>query len=76
MYASSANDCGDSRFNKLAVFWLAAKEAAKAGSKGSSYVESYNAKAPTRSMIFSEGNSGQTIKIGCWIGRSVTVPKL
>ena len=76
MYASSANDCGDSRFNKLAVFWLASKEAAKAGSRGSSYVESYNAKAPTKSMIFSEGNSGETIRIGCWIGRSVTVPKL
>ena len=76
MYASSANSCGDSNFNKRAVFWLAAKEAAKAGGKGAKYVASYNAKAPTRSEIFSAGNSGQSIKIGCWIGRTVTVPKL
>jgi len=76
MYASSANSCGTTNFNKRAVFWLAAKEAAKAGSKGSKYVASYKAKAPTRSEIFSEGNGGTTIKIGCWIGRSVMVPKL
>jgi len=76
MYASSANNCGDTNFNKRAVFWLAANEAAKAGSKGSSYVTSYNAKAPTKSEIFQEGNAGQSIRIGCWIGRSVTVPKL
>ncbi len=76
MYASSANNCGDTNFNKRAVFWLAANEADKAGGKGSSYATSYRAKAPTRSEIFSAGNAGQTIKIGCWIGRSVTVPKL
>lgn len=76
MYASSANSCGDTNFNKRAVFWLAANEAAKAGGAGSKYVESYNAKAPTKSEIFAEGNAGQSIKIGCWIGRSVTVPNL
>src|SRR5690606_14488629 len=31
MYAASANNCGDSTFNKRAVFWLAAAEARKAG---------------------------------------------
>ncbi len=76
MYASSANSCGDTNFNKRAVFWLAANEAAKAGSAGSKYVTSYNAKAPTKSEIFSQGNAGQSIRIGCWIGRSVTVPSL
>lgn len=76
MYASSANSCGDTTFNKQAVFWLAAQEASKAGSAGAKYAESYNAKAPSKSQIFNEGNQGQTIKIGCWIGRSVTVPSL
>ncbi len=76
MYASSANNCGDTNFNKRAVFWLAANEADRAGGKGSSYAKSYRAKAPTKSEIFSAGNAGQTIKIGCWIGRSVTVPSL
>ena len=31
MYADSANGCGDTQFNKRAVFWLAAQTAVKAG---------------------------------------------
>ncbi|WP_038533756.1 tetratricopeptide repeat protein [Formosa agariphila] len=83
MYAASANDCGDSTFNKRAVFWLAADEASKAGrvdptlkSHASQSATSYRASAPQKADIFSEGNGGQTIKIGCWIGASVTVPNL
>ncbi|WP_452221775.1 tetratricopeptide repeat protein [Lacinutrix salivirga] len=83
MYASSAKNCGDSNFNKRAVFWLAANEARKAGRKdptlsgaSSQSVNSYMAKAPTKQEIFAAGNAGQTIKIGCWIGSSVTVPSL
>ena len=30
MYAASANNCGDTNFNKRAVYWLAADEAKKA----------------------------------------------
>ncbi len=74
MYAASANNCGDTNFNKRAVFWLAANEASKGGY--STLATSYNAKAPTKSEIFAAGNAGQSIKIGCWIGRSVTVPSL
>ena len=83
MYNVSANNCGDTNFNKRAVFWLAATEAKKAGrvdptlkKSASQSAANYLAKAPQTSEIFSEGNSGQTIKIGCWIQRSVTVPKL
>jgi len=83
MYAKSANSCGDTNFNKRAVFWLAAQEAAKAGrvdptlkGKANQSATSYRAKAPSKSEIFSAGNSGQTIKIGCWIGTSVTVPSV
>jgi tetratricopeptide (TPR) repeat protein len=83
MYASSANSCGDTNFNKRAVYWLAAQEARKAGrvdanlkKAAANTAANYMAKAPSKSEIFSEGNSGATIKIGCWIGRSVTVPKL
>ena len=83
MYAKSANSCGDSNFNKRAVFWLAAQEARKAGrvdptlkKKAAQSAGSYEAKAPSKSEIFSEGNAGQSIKIACWIGRSVTVPNL
>lgn len=83
MYASSAKDCGDSNFNKRAVYWLAAQEAQKASrvdptlSKSASQsAASYNAKAPTKSEIFTAGMSGKTISIGCWIGASVKVPSI
>ncbi|WP_100614185.1 hypothetical protein [Confluentibacter citreus] len=76
MYAASANDCGDSLFNKKAVYWLAAEEARKAGGAGAKYVDSYLDRAPSKPEIFSASNEGQTINIGCWIGASVTVPKL
>ncbi|WP_138435084.1 hypothetical protein [Winogradskyella algicola] len=83
MYAKSANSCGDTNFNKRAVFWLAALEAEKAGrvdgrlkSAAAKSAASYRASAPSKSDIFTEGNAGQTIRIGCWIGRSVTVPNI
>ncbi len=83
MYASSANSCGTDNFSKRAVYWLAAREARKAGrvdpnlkKAASQNVANYMAKAPTKSEIFSKGNAGETIKIGCWIGRSVKVPNL
>ena len=74
MYASSANNCGSDNFNKRAVFWLAAQMARKGGS--SNTAANYMAKAPQKSEIFAKGNAGQKINIGCWIGRSVTVPNL
>jgi tetratricopeptide (TPR) repeat protein len=81
MYASSANSCGDTQFNKQAVFWLAADEVRKAGridgrlrSIAEQYAANYEAKAPSKSQIFTENNSGATINIGCWIGASVKVP--
>lgn len=83
MYAKSANNCGDTNFNKRAVFWYAAQEALKAGKVDPSLKKaanqaatSYNANAPTRAEIFTEGNAGTTISIGCWIGGSVKVPSL
>jgi tetratricopeptide (TPR) repeat protein len=83
MYAKSANSCGDTNFNKRAVFWLAALEAEKAGrvdgrlkKAAAQTAASYRASAPSKSDIFSASNSGEVIKIGCWIGRSVTVPNI
>ncbi len=83
MYAKSANDCGNDNFSKRAVYWLAASEAAKAGKidptmkkNASKSIANYEAKAPTKSEIFSSGRAGQVIKVECWIQRSVTVPSL
>ena len=83
MYASSANNCGDTNFDKRAVYWLAADEARKAArvdptlnkAAGQS-IANYMAKAPQKAEIFSSGRAGQTIKINCWIGASVTVPNI
>lgn len=83
MYAASANSCGESQFDKRAVYWLAAEEARKAArvdptlsGKSSQSVANYMAKAPQKSEIFSSGRAGETIKIACWIGTSVTVPNI
>ena len=83
MYNRSANNCGDSNFNKRAVFWLAEAEALKAGrvdptlkKSAAQSAANYKAKAPSKSDIFNKGNQGETIKIGCWIQRSVTVPNI
>ncbi|MGC6524969.1 MAG: hypothetical protein ACON30_01670 [Flavobacteriaceae bacterium] len=83
MYAKSANNCGTDNFSKRAVYWLAANEAAKAGrvdpnmsKNAAKSIANYKAKAPQKSEIFSSGRAGQTISIGCWIQRSVTVPNL
>jgi len=83
MYQASANNCGDNVFDKRAVYWLAADTARKAGrvdpslsGTASQTANSYAGNAPDKSMIFSQGKQGQTVKIGCWIGRSVRVPSL
>ncbi|MEM6516450.1 MAG: tetratricopeptide repeat protein [Bacteroidota bacterium] len=83
MYAKSANNCGDTNFNKRAVFWYAANEARKAGQvdpnlKGTAAktAASYEGNAPTKGEIFTEQMSGKKIEIGCWIRGSVTVPKI
>ncbi|MBD0825321.1 hypothetical protein ICJ85_14975 [Aestuariibaculum marinum] len=74
MYAASANNCGDTAFNKRAVYWLAANEAMKAGAAGKQSVERYMALAPSKQDVFSCGCSGEVIKIDCWISEVVTVP--
>ncbi len=83
MYAASAKNCGDTNFNKRAVYWLAAQEARRASrvdptlkKAAAQSAANYEAKAPQRAEIFTAGNAGQSIKIGCWIGSSVTVPNL
>ena len=83
LYASSANDCGNTQFEKRAVYWLAAKTARRAGRVDASLKKnanktalSYEGRAPSKTDIFTEGNAGTTIKFDCWIRGSVTVPNL
>ncbi len=83
LYASSANDCGNTQFEKRAVYWLAASTARKAakvdpGTKKTALkmAASYEGRAPSKTDIFTEGNSGEIIRFSCWINDSVTVPQL
>jgi tetratricopeptide (TPR) repeat protein len=83
LYASSANDCGDNQFNKRAIYWLAADIAQKAGRVDASIRKSanktalsYMGRAPSKTDIFSQANQGAKITFNCWVGASVTVPKL
>lgn len=83
MYAQSANNCGETTFDKRAVYWLAADYAARAGrvdpslsSVANQSVAAYKGRAPQKADIFQAGKQGQTVSVGCWIGESVRVPAL
>lgn len=83
MIAQSANNCGNTAFEKRAVYWLAADYAAKAGrvdpsisSNANQTAASYRGRAPQRSDIFQQDMQGKTISFSCWIGESVRVPNL
>lgn len=83
LYATSANNCGTTTFDKLAMYWKAADMARKAGrvdpslsSRASKSATSYAAKAPNKAMIFEKGMSGKTVTFSCWVGGSVKVPSI
>ncbi|MEO9512578.1 MAG: hypothetical protein ABJN84_03700 [Flavobacteriaceae bacterium] len=83
LYASSANACGTTAFEKRAIYWKAADMARKAGKvdpslsgRASKAAASYAAKAPTKEMIFSNAMAGKTVSFNCWVGGSVKVPNL
>ncbi len=83
LYGNSANACGDTPFEKRAIYWKAASMARKAATvdpalsgRASQAAASYEAKAPSKEMIFSSGMAGKTISFSCWVGGSVTVPSL
>ncbi|TYA74242.1 tetratricopeptide repeat protein [Seonamhaeicola marinus] len=83
MYAKSANNCGDTEFNKRAVYWLAAKEAKKASRvdptlrrDSEKFVTRYEALAPSKQMVFICSCSGTKIDFSCWIADSIIVPAI
>lgn len=82
LYASSANTCGNSEFEKRMVYVAALEMAEKAAavdpanrSTANKYITSYKASSPDKKAIFTEGvASGTPFKIGCWIGITVKIP--
>jgi hypothetical protein len=82
LYASSANSCGKSEFEKKMVY-VAALDMARIAQKvdpanartAKKYVKSYQSSVPSKKLIFTEGvASGSPFKIGCWIGETVKIP--
>ncbi|RMB59219.1 hypothetical protein EAX61_09190 [Dokdonia sinensis] len=83
MYAQSANNCGTTTFEKRATYWLAADTAERAGrvdprlaGNANATAANYRGKAPSKSDIFSAGMGGKSVKLSCWIGRTIQVPNL
>ena len=83
LYASSANSCGKTQFEKRAVYWMAAKTALKAAAVDSGVKKtalklaaSYEGRAPSKTDIFTEGRAGEIISFSCWINNTVKVPQL
>ncbi|NAS12806.1 tetratricopeptide repeat protein [Poritiphilus flavus] len=83
LYATSANQCGSTPFEKRAVYWRAADMARKAGrvdpslsGRANQSAASYSAKAPSKTDIFNSGLAGKSITFSCWVGGSVKVPSL
>ncbi|WP_299529513.1 hypothetical protein [Ulvibacterium sp.] len=83
LYATSANDCGSTPFEKRAIYWKAADVARRAGrvdpslsGRASKSAASYSAKAPSKTDIFQNGMAGKKVSFSCWVGGSVTVPNL
>ncbi|WP_422083413.1 tetratricopeptide repeat protein [Ulvibacterium sp.] len=83
LYATSANDCGSTPFEKRAIYWKAADVARRAGrvdpslsGRASKSAASYSAKAPSKTDIFNADMAGKTVSFSCWVGGSITVPNL
>ncbi|CAM3464377.1 M48 family metallopeptidase [Zobellia roscoffensis] len=83
LYATSANDCGSTPFEKRAMYWKAADMARQAGrvdpavsSAANQSAASYAAKAPSKTDIFNSGMAGKTVTFNCWVGGSIKVPNL
>jgi tetratricopeptide (TPR) repeat protein len=83
MYAASANNCGNTVFEKRAIYWKAADMASKAARVDGSIAgnaretaASYEQRAPSKSDIFDAGMGGKTITFNCWVGGSIKVPNL
>jgi len=84
LYASSSNECGKDSFEKKAIYWLAANTAKQAGivepimkKSGDQLAQDFAKKAPSKAEISqAKRKSGEQISFDCWIGETVSIPKL
>ena len=83
LYATSANSCGSTEFEKRIVYTAALRKAQRAAavdpsiaSKAARYIKNYRSQEPSRNMLFTltiDPGTSHTIK--CWIGETVKVSK-
>ncbi len=80
-YAASSPSCGETDFEKLAVYWAAVDKFAKAKAVDPSVketadeqIKAYSQRFPHNEITFFEGyTDGQSYKVGCWIQENTTV---
>lgn len=83
LYATSANACGSTEFDKRMVYAAALRKARRAASvdpsiasKAAKYIKNYLSQEPSRKLIFTVGiKPGTPHTIKCWIGETVKVPQ-
>lgn len=84
LYANSSEECGKNNFDKRAIYWLAANMAKQAGivepaikKSADQLMDDFNKKAPSKKEISeAKRKAGEQISYDCWLGESVSIPKL
>jgi hypothetical protein len=81
LYTTSAEECGQTPFQKKAIYYLAQTTINKAAlaepilkTTVQRMTESLAAKSLTPTEISTEKMNGKSIKIGCWINETVSFP--
>ena len=81
IYVSSASSCSSSNLERGSVYWVAVDAFRKAKSidnilseKANKRISTYSKYFPSKEDLFFEDlSSGDSYKVGCWIGRSTRV---
>ncbi|WP_447635878.1 tetratricopeptide repeat protein [Flavobacterium microcysteis] len=85
LYSNSTRDCaGSNAFEDKALYWLAAETAKKAGAvdptmkkTADQLAADFIKQAPSKQEIsMAKRKAGEQIAFKCWIGESVSIPKL
>lgn len=83
LYASSANACGNTEFDKRMVYTAALRKARRAAavdpsiaSRAARYIKNYLSQEPSKKLIFTKGvKPGTPFSIKCWINETVKIPQ-
>jgi hypothetical protein len=80
-YVNGSKDCGQTDFEKKAVFYLASQTVQKAGAAdprlkptADKMAEDYNSKSLTATEISKAKMNGKSLTIGCWINETISFP--